>query len=144
MAMFSIQTPLMPPASNALLLFDQNRFEETVAFCQKELLAIEKQISAKSVKLPEDGDGKSPPFQYYALTMILVKALAELERWKPAKEALGRYRAHFPKDPWGFQAGAQVTRLDPEVKDRAAVQRAAELLEKESKRLTAMEKRKAR
>jgi hypothetical protein len=137
--LFPIPGPLTPPASNAQLLYGQNRFEETVAFCQKELPLIEKQIRAKSIKLPEQDEPNSPPYQYYALTLILVDALAELRRWKAAKEVLGKYRVHFPRDPWGFVAGAEVTRRDPAVKDPAAVQRAIELLEGEAKRLKAKE-----
>jgi hypothetical protein len=44
---------------------------------------------------------------------------------------------HFPRDAWGFSAGAAVTRRDPDVKDRAAVLRASELLETEAQRLRA-------
>ena len=131
----SVPTSLLPPASNARLLYDAARFEETVAFCQKELSALEKQIPNKSVKLPEQYEPGSGPFQFFTLTCILVNALTELGRWKAAKEALGKYRTHFPRDPWGFATGAHVTRLDPNVKDPAAVRRAAELLEAEGKRL---------
>ncbi len=124
-----------PPASNARLLYDQNRLEETVAFCQKELPLIEKQIPAKSQKRPEQDEISSASYQYFALTRILVDSLAQLGRWKTAKEALGRYRMHFPRDPWGFAAGAEITRLDPQVQDRAAVRHAADLLEAEARRL---------
>ena len=58
-------------------------------------------------------------------------AYAALEEWKPAKEVLGKYRVRFPRDPWGFSAGAEVTRRDPNVKDPGAVQRAVELLQDE-------------
>ena len=62
-------------------------------------------------------------------------ALAQAQNWKAAKEVLGKYRVHFPRDPWGFRAGAEVTRLDSQVKDKAAVERAIELLEGEATRL---------
>ena len=134
-------TPL-PPASNARLLFDQHRLEETVAFCQKELPLLEKEIPAKSQKLPEQEDPSAAPYQYYALNCLLVEALAELGRWKPAKEALGRYRTHFPRDPWGYTLGADITRRDPAVKDRSAVEHAADLLEAEGRRLAGKSARK--
>jgi hypothetical protein len=132
-----IPNSLVPPASNAQLLFDSSRFEETVAFCQKELAHLELQIPSKSVKRPRQDQLASAPFQYFGLTCILVNALAELRRWKAAKEVLGRYRLHFPRDPWGFTTGAEITRRDPQVRDPAAIQRAAELLEAEGKRLEA-------
>jgi hypothetical protein len=132
---FDIPDGLVPPASNARLLYDDNRFEETVAFCQKELRLLDKHIPAKSGGLPQTDLPSSAPFQYLCLTSILVNALAELERWKAAKEVMGRYRVHFPRDPWGFAVGAELTRRDPQVKDRAAVQRATELLEAEGRRL---------
>ncbi len=133
--LFTLPTTTVPPASNARLLYDQGRLEETVAFCQKELPVIEKEMPAKSTKRPVDEDTSSPSYQYYALTAILVDALAQLERWKTAKEALGRYRAHFARDPWGYTVGAEVTVRDPNVKDRAAVAEAAETLRDEAKRL---------
>jgi hypothetical protein len=135
--LFAIAPSLVPPASNAQLLYDQHRFAETVAFCQKELGLLETQAPAKSVKLPQQDEPASATYQYFGLTCVLVNALAELGRWKVAKEVMGRYRVHFPRDPWGFSAGAEVTRRDPEVKDSAAVQRAAELLETEAQRLVA-------
>jgi hypothetical protein len=135
--LFTIPPSLVPPASNAQLLYGQDRFAETVAFCQKELGLLETQVPAKSVKLPQQDEPASATYQYFGLTCILVIALAELGRWKVAKEVMGRYRVHFPRDPWGFSLGAEVTRRDPEVKDRAAVQRAAELLETEAQRLEA-------
>ncbi len=135
--LYAIPAALVPPASNARLLYEQNRVEETVAFCLKELALLETQIPAKSVKLPQQDNPTSAPYQYFVLTCILVDALAELGRWKAAKEAMGRYRMHFPRDPWGFSAGAEVTRRDPKVKDREAVRRAAELLEMEANRLEA-------
>lgn len=140
-ALFTIPPTPTPPASNARLLYDQARLEETVAFCQKELPLLEKQLPAKSQKLPEQEQVSSAPYQYFALTHILVDSLAQLARWKTAKETLGRYRVHFPRDPWGFAAGAEITRHDPQVQDRAAVARAAELLEAEAKRLEGKTKR---
>src|SRR5438093_4102660 len=137
--LFTIPADLNPPASNAQLLYDQHRLEETVAFSQKELVLLQKQIPTKSIKLPQQ-DIATAPYQYFALTLILVDALAELGRWEAAKEALGKYRVHFPRDPWGFVAGALVTRRDPEVQDRAAVQRAVELLEGEARRLEGQQK----
>jgi hypothetical protein len=125
-------------------LYDQKRLEETVAFCQKELPLLEKQIPAKSQKLPGQNDSSAASYQYFALMRILVDSLVQLGRWKTAKEALGRYRMHFPRDPWGFAAGAEVTRLDPQVQDRAAVLHAADLLEAEARRLEGKPKKKAR
>jgi tetratricopeptide (TPR) repeat protein len=133
--LFAPPASLAPPAANAELLYNQDRFEEAVAFCQKELALCAREIPAKSVKRPAEDAPRSPAFQFYALTLILVDALAELERWKAAKEALGKYRAHFPRDPWGFTAGAVIQRRDTAVHDPAAVQRAIELLENEAKRL---------
>ncbi len=135
-SVFAIPPTPLPPASNARLLYDQNRLEEAVAFCQKELPLLEKQIPAKSQKLPEQDEPASGPYQYYALTMVLVDSLAQLGRWKTAKEALGRYRTHFPRDPWGYTAGARITRLDSQVRDRAAVEDAASLLEEEARKLS--------
>ncbi len=135
-----------PPASNARLLYNQQRLEETVAFCQKELPLIEKEVPNRSQKVPQNEDALSPTYQYFALTAILVDSLAQLGRWKAAKETLGRYRMRFPRDPWGYEAGAEVTRLDPEVKDREAVEEAAELLEEEARRIQSrsVAKRKSR
>lgn len=126
---------LVPPSSNAMLLYSASRFEETVAFCVKELALLEKQIPAKSVELPQQDKAPSARFQYFGLTAILVYAMTDLGRWKGAKEVLGRYRTHFPQDPWGYLTGAEITRRDPQTRDRGAVQRAAELLEAEGKRL---------
>ncbi len=142
--LFMIPPTPAPPASNARLLYDQKRLEEAVAFCQKELPLIEKQIPAKSQKLPEQDETSAASYQYFALMRILVDSLAQLGRWKTAKEALGRYRMHFPRDPWGFAAGAEITRLDPQVQDRAAVQHAAELLDTEARRLGGKPKKKVR
>ena len=103
--------------------------------CDKELAALEKQIPARNTKLPQHAEPGSAMYQYYALTVIQVNALAELQEWKAAKETLGKYRVRFPQDPWGFKAGAEVTRRDTAVKDKAAVQRAIELLEGEAERL---------
>ncbi len=143
-ALFNIPPTPLPPASNARLLYDQNRLEETVAFCQKELPLLEKQIPNRSQKRPEQEEPSSPVYQYLALTRILVDSLAQLGRWKSAKETLGRYRAHFPRDPWGFAAGAKVTRLDPQVQDRGAVAQAADSLEAEARRLEGKPQRKVR
>ncbi len=132
---FNLPPTPLPPASNARLLYGQGRFEETVAFCQKELPLVEKEIPARSQKRPSEEPPEAPAYQYFALTAILVDSLAQLERWKAAKEALGRYRMHFPRDPWGYAEGAEVTRRDPEVKDRSAIHEAAAMLEAEARRL---------
>ncbi len=132
-----IPSKLEPPASNAQLLYGQGRFEETVAFCQKELPLLEKQIPGKSNKVAAQEPPESAAFQYFGLTAILVDSLAQLGRWKAAKEALGRYRMHFPRDPWGYSLGARVMQRDSEVKDREAVQEAVDLLEQEARRLQA-------
>ena len=141
-SLFTLPPTPLPPAANARLLYDQNRLEETVAFCQKELPLLEKEIPAKSQKLPAQEEPAASSYQYYALTALLVEALAELRRWKPAKEALGRYRMHFSRDPWGYTLGAEVTRRDPEVQDREAVDHAAEMLDAEAQRLMGKTKRK--
>ena len=133
--LFPIPASLVPPASDAQKLFDAEEFDATIALCQRELAALEKQIPARNVKPPQPAEPGSAVFQYYALTVILTNALAARAEWKAAKEALGKYRVRFPKDPWGFEAGAEVTRRDPAVKDQAAVQRAIELLEGEARRL---------
>jgi hypothetical protein len=143
-SLFTLPPTPLPPASNARLLYDQHRLEETVAFCQKELPLLEKQIPAKSQKLPKQDTPASPLYQYYALTSILVDTLAQLGRWKTAKEALGRYRMHFPRDPWGYALGAEITRRDVEIQDRRAVAEAADLLEAEAKRLEMKGKNKVR
>ncbi len=126
-----------PPASNARLLYNQQRLEETVAFCQKELPLIEKEIPNRSQKVPGQEAPSAPTYQYFALIAILADALAQLGRWKAAKETLGRYRMRFPRDPWGYEAGATITRRDPEARDRQAVAEAADLLEEEARRLEA-------
>ena len=133
--LFPIPSTLVPPASDAQKLLDAEKLDETIAFCQRELAALDKQIPSRSTKPPQQAESGSAVFQYYAQTVILTDALAAMEEWKAAKEALGKYRVRFPKDPWGFEAGAEVTRRDPAVKDRAAVQRAIELLEGEAQRL---------
>lgn len=136
--LFPIPSELPAPARDAEKLFEAKKFHETIAWCDKELAALDKQAPdtrSRREKSPREGEASAVPFQYYALTLLKVNALAELEEWKAAKEALGRYRVHFPRDPWGFSAGAEVTRRDPHVKDRAAVERAIELLEGEAQRL---------
>lgn len=133
--LFPIPASLVPPASDAQKLFAARKFHETVAWCEKELAALEKQIPARNTKPPQRAEPDSAQFQYYALTVIRVNALAELQEWKAAKETLGKYRVRFPQDPWGFRAGAEVTRRDTKVQDKAAVQRAIELLEGEAERL---------
>lgn len=132
---FPLPAALVPPASVAQKLFAAREFHETISFCEKELAALEKQIPARNTKPPQQAHADSAVFQYYALTLILVNALAELQEWKAAKEALGKYRVRFPRDAWGFRAGAEVTRRDTQVKDKAAVARAIELLEGEAERL---------
>ena len=133
--LFSFPNNLVSPALDVQKLFDAKKFHETVALCETELAALEKQIPARNTKPPQQADSGSAVFHYYALTLILVNAFAELQEWKAAKEALGKYRVRFPRDPWGFRAGAEVTRRDPKVQDKAAVQRAIELLEGEAARL---------
>lgn len=133
--LFAIPNSMQDAAANAQQLFAAQKFHETAALCEKELAALEKQIPARNTKSPQQADSGSAVFQYYALTLILVNALAELGEWKAAKQVLGKYRVHFPRDPWGFRAGAEVTRRDTQVKDKAAVQRAIELLEGEAARL---------
>ncbi len=135
MSLFASLPNLVAPASDAQKLFDAQKFHETISLCEKELAALDKQIPARNTKSLREAEPSSAVFQYYALTLILVNALAELQEWKAAKEALGKYRVRFPRDAWGFEAGAEVTRRDPQVKDKAAVQRAIELLEGEAQRL---------
>lgn len=133
--LFPIPPSLVPPASDARTLFEQGKYPEAADLCREHLAALDQQIPARSHTLPQQAEPGSALYQYYALTLILADALAELGEWKGAKEALGKYRVRFPRDPWGFEAGAQVTRRDPAVKDKAAVQRAIELLEGEARRL---------
>lgn len=118
-------------------MFEAKKYHETISLCEKELTALDKKIPARSNKPPQQAEPDSNVFQYYALTLIVVNAYAALQEWKAAKEALGKYRVRFPRDPWGFHAGAEVTRRDPRVKDKAAVERAVELLEGEAERLEA-------
>ncbi|MGB8645085.1 MAG: hypothetical protein WCF84_07595 [Anaerolineae bacterium] len=141
--LLTLPSTSVPPALNARVLYDQALLEETVAFCQQELPLVEKEIPAKSQKRPSAEAPTSPLYQYYALTAILTDTLAQLERWKAAKEVLGRYRVHFPQDPWGYTVGAEVTRRDPQVKDPEAVQEAIEMLESEAQRLEGKGKKKA-
>lgn len=133
--LYVIPKSLVPPASDAQKLFDAQEFQETAGFCNAELAALEKQFPARNTKPPQQAEPGSAVFQFYALTLILVNALAAADDWKAAKEALGKYRVRFPSDPWGFEAGAEVTRRDADVKDQAAVQRAIELLDGEAARL---------
>lgn len=133
--LFSIPKSLTPPAADAQRLYEHSKLAVTVELCRKELARLEKEIPAKSNKPAQDADPASSAYQYFALTLILTDALAAQEDWKAAKEALGKYRVRFPRDPWGFSAGAEVTRRDPQVHDPAAVQRAIELLEGEANRL---------
>lgn len=133
--LFPLPASLTPPAADAQRLYEQGKLAETTELCRKELARLEKEIPAKSNKPAHDADPVSPTYQYFALTVILTDALAEQGDWKAAKEALGKFRVRFPRDPWGFSAGAEVTRHDPQVHDPAAVQRAIALLEGEAKRL---------
>jgi len=122
-------------AAYAAAQYKARKYQETIALCDKELTALAKQIPPKTNKPPQSAEPASGVYQYYALTNILVNALAAVEDWKMAKEALGKYRVRFPRDPWGFEVGAVVTRRDPQVRDKAAVERAAELLDGEAQRL---------
>lgn len=133
--LFHIPPSLVAPASEAKELLERRQYQNAVAFCQEQLAVLDRQVPARSNQPPQAAEPGSPFFQYYALTLLLADALAELKQWKRAKEVLGKYRVRFPRDPWGYEAGAEVTRRDPEVKDQAAVQRAIELLEGEAKRL---------
>lgn len=133
--LFPTPNSLQDAAFNTQKLFNANKFHETITACQQAIAALEKQIPARDNHPPQTSEPGSATFQYYALTVILVNALAELQEWKAAKEALGKYRVRFPRDPWGFTAGAEVTRRDTKVHDQAAVQRAIELLEGEAQRL---------
>lgn len=135
---FPLPSRLEPTASAAAQLLNNEKYHETITLCEQELAALEKQNSPARpgrAKPPSAQESASPDHHYYALTLILVDALAALGEWKTAKEVLGKYRVRFPRDPWGFRAGAEVTRRDPVVKDRSAVQRAIELLEGEAERL---------
>jgi hypothetical protein len=133
--LFPIPSNLVGVAADAEKLYSSNKIQEAIALCTKELAELEKQIPPRSNKPPQTADATLAEYQYYALTLILTDALAQTGEWKAAKEVLGKYRVHFPRDPWGFTAGAEVTRRDPVVKDQAAVARAVELLEMEAKRL---------
>ncbi|MCC7163995.1 MAG: hypothetical protein IT331_15975 [Anaerolineae bacterium] len=131
---------LQGAAADAKTLFDAGKFRETVTLCQQRLGALEKKVPPRYTKIPREAEPDSPVFQYYALTVVLVDALAELQDWKAAKEALGKYRVRFARDPWGFRAGAEVTRRDPHVKDKPSVTRAVELLEGEAARLEGLKR----
>lgn len=135
MALYPSPKHLTGKAADAQKLFATQQFHETISLGERELRALDKKIPARSNKPPQQAAADSDVFQYYALVLILVNAYAELEEWKAAKEVLGKYRVRFPRDPWGFTAGAVVTRRDPRIKDKAAVERAAELLEGEAARL---------
>lgn len=134
-SLFSVPSHLVPPASDAQKLFDAEKYDEAIVLCKQELAAREQQFPARNAKPPQQAEPGSAIFQYYALTLILVNVYAATAQWKAAKEVLGKYRVRFPQDPWGFEAGAEVTRRDPDVQDRAAVQRAIQLLEGEGQRL---------
>ena len=136
MPLFAIPPNLAPPASKARELYEQDQLDPTITYCENELAVLARRIPAKSRDLPQANPPASAAYQFYAITLIMTDALAERSRWTEAKEALGRYRVHFPRDPWGFHAGAEVTRRDPDVHDAAAVQRAVELLEGEAHRLS--------
>lgn len=136
--LYPIPAGLEPPAADAAKLYSARKFDDAVAACQEHLAALESGLPARYIKSPRDAAAGSAVYQYYALTLLLTDALVEQGDWKAAKEALGKYRVHFPRDPWGFHAGAEVTRRDPDVKDAAAVRRAIKLLEGEAKRLEAM------
>ncbi len=138
--LFPIPTALVPPASDAAKLFDAAKYDETIALCQRQLAALEKQFPARNKIEPPHAEPNSAPFQYYALTVLLVNAFAAQAQWKDAKQALGKYRVHFPRDPWGFEAGAEATRRDTAVNDPAAIARAIELLEGEAQRLRGLTK----
>ncbi len=138
--LFPIPSALPASAADAKQQFDAQKFHETIAYCNQALAALEKQVPARYLKIPASDATDSVAYQYYTLTLILVNALAMLDEWKPAKEALGKYRVHFPRDPWGFRAGAEVQRRDLHVKDHAAVTRAAELLDGEATRLESLAK----
>ena len=133
--LFPFPKPPVPPASDAQKLFDAQKYDDAIAFCQAQLAALDKQLPARNTKMPQHAENGSAMFQYYALTVSLVNAYAAVENWKAAKEALGRYRVRFPQDAWGFEAGAEVTQRDTDVQDQAAVQRAIELLQGEARRL---------
>lgn len=135
--LFPIPANLQPPVSDCSRLWDANKYDDIVTLCEQTLTEVEKQLPQRNPQSAHDAAPDSAVYQYHALTLILVNALAALEEWKPAKETLGKYRVRFPRDPWGFSAGAQVTRLDPAVKDKDAVQRAVELLDSEAQRLQA-------
>lgn len=134
--LFPIPGSLASPAAAVAASFRSGRPEEAADLAREELARLDKALPA-TLKRPEAAPD-SISYQYHALTLLWVSALAAQARWKDAKEVLGRYRVRFPRDPWGFRAGAEVTRRDTQVKDPAAVQRAIELLEMEAARLEGM------
>lgn len=133
--LFPIPPNLVGLAKQAEEKYAHGDLRETIAFCGEQLAALDKQMPPRSNKPPESAEPASAEYQYYALTLILVDAQAQIQDWKGAKETLGKYRVRFPRDPWGFRAGAEVTRRDPVVHDKAAVERAIELLQGEAERL---------
>ncbi|MDL1899064.1 hypothetical protein FBQ82_22720, partial [Anaerolineae bacterium CFX7] len=102
--LFPLPAALVPPASDAAKLFDAGKYDETIAACHAQLDALEKQFPARNLQTPQTAEAGSAIFQYYALTALLVNALAAQAEWKAAKQALGKYRVRFPRDPWGFEA----------------------------------------
>ncbi len=134
-SLFPIPTPLDPSATVANRFYTAGRFQETIGACEEQLETLEPKLLMRSNKSPSKAEAGSDLARYYALTVLLVNALAGAKEWKMAKEVLGKYRVRFPHDAWGFRAGAEVTRRDPAVKDKAAVERAAELLQGEAERL---------
>jgi hypothetical protein len=135
MNLFPLPTVNDAPASEVYALYTQGKFSDAAELARSELAALEDKVPPRTKKPPQHSDPGGDPYQYYALTVLLVNALAELDDWKAAKEALGKYRVRFPRDPWGFEAGALVQRRDPAFKDKATVDRAADLLEQEARRL---------
>ena len=136
--LFPIPATLDPALEPARRAFDARRMDEAERVAREAISQSEYQIPP-NLKKPE-GDATASAQRYHAATTILVDVLAAQERWKEAKEVLGHYRVRFPRDPWGFRAGAEVTRRDQQVRDREAVQRAIVLLEGEAQRLEDQDK----
>ncbi|RIK14846.1 MAG: hypothetical protein DCC52_19270 [Chloroflexi bacterium] len=80
--LFPLPAALVPPASDAAKLFDAGKYDETIAACHAQLDALEKQFPARNLQTPQTAEAGSAIFQYYALTALLVNALAAQAEWK--------------------------------------------------------------
>lgn len=134
--LFAVPADITGAAAEVQSLFQAGRYQEAIGRAEQALAAVESKLAPRSHTVPDRAAG-TPAAEYQALTLLLANAFAAVGEWKAAKEALGKYRVRFPRDPWGFAVGAELTRRDPAVRDREAILRAAELLDGEAERLRA-------